>query len=288
MQQQTPPRRILVLGNAEKRGTAEYAESICSHLQDSGAEIVGIELSGADRIDPPAADVAIVLGGDGAILRAAMQLGEHQLPILGVNFGRLGFLAAINPEELCEACDQLMRGDFTLTEHVMLDVQLHRGGSPHPHFPGVRVLNELVISAGRPFRMIEVDLTVDRELVAKFQADGVILSTPIGSTAHSLSAGGPILSQTLPAVVITPICPHALTWRPLVESADRTFVLTCPNAAPGTTLVCDGHAQFPVTHDDEVIVRRSPAVFRLVRLRDYSPYTTLRAKLSWGSRQREG
>lgn len=276
-------RRFLILGNGRKDQVVDQAAAVRSLLENCGGTVVGFDLSGKELMEAHDAQLAIVLGGDGAILRAAHQMGSQQIPVLGVNLGRLGFLAELSPSEFLTVCPHVLAGDYGVSRHVMLECRLGRkenGGPPRVY----RALNEIVISAGPPFQITDVELSVDGELVTTFSGDGLIVSTPIGSTAHNLAAGGPILVQTLPAVVITPVCPHGLTWRPLVESAERTFVLRCPKATAGTTLIVDGHIQLPITPNHEITVSRSPVDFQLARIRGRGYYRTLSEKLHWGDR----
>jgi NAD+ kinase len=275
----TRPLRFLVLGNGEKPSVPEQADLLCRKIESAGASVEILDLSGDRSIEGHRGDIALVLGGDGAILRAAHQMGEHQVPVLGINLGRLGFLAEIGPDEIEDALPILLAGQHQVSRHVMLDCTT-RSADGKETFP---VLNEVVISAGPPFRITGIELSIDEEPVTTFFGDGLILSTPIGSTAHNLAAGGAILRQTLPAVVITPICPHALTFRPLVESSDRVFALRCPNPSEGATLIIDGFLQFPMKPIDEVIVERSKVDFQLARIPGKSYYRTLTTKLAWGS-----
>lgn len=273
------PKRFLILGNGEKPEVPKEAEAIREKLTGLGAVIDRFDLSGEGSLEDHQADAAIVLGGDGAILRAAHMMGERQVPVVGINLGRLGFLAETAPDESGHAFERLLAGEFAVSRHLMLDCHVDEAGARQTY----RALNEIVISAGPPFRITDVDLTVDDQLVACFNGDGLIISTPIGSTAHNLAAGGPILRQTLAAVVITPICPHSLTFRPLVESADRSFVLRCPNASEGATLIIDGFVQRPMKPIDRVTLERSPVEFLLARLPTRSYYDTLTEKLQWGT-----
>lgn len=245
-----------------------------------GATVVGFDLTGSTPIDGGIADLAIVFGGDGAILRAVNQMGTRPAPVLGVNLGRLGFLAAATPEQFFSACAGIANGNVDVASHLMLDCRLDGPNGLHRN----RCLNEVMISAGAPFIMTEVDLSIDGEAVTTFSGDGLILSTPIGSTAHSLAAGGPILRQGLEAVVITPVCPHTLTWRPLVEAANRKFELRVPNANEGTTLLIDGFIQIQIHPDDVIAVERSDVPFRLAYLKGQGYYQTLSQKLHWGDR----
>jgi NAD+ kinase len=144
-------------------------------------------------------------------------------------------------------------------------------------------LNEVVVHAGPPFHLIDLDLIVDGETVSRFSGDGLIVSTPIGSTGHSLSAGGPILGQELSAFVITPICPHTLTNRPVVDSADKVYTIVVRRAAAGTTLIVDGQVNVPLRTGQRIVVRRAPVTFGLVKVPGHTYYRTLREKLNWGS-----
>ena len=280
-------KRFLILGNGRKGSVVDYADRIRTLLESHGRVIDRVELDGSVPVTDHDADMAIVLGGDGAILRAAWQMGSRQVPVMGVNLGHLGFLADMTPTEFCSRFETIAAGDFEVTRHVFLHCDHRRRSEDGAvHEETFHALNEVKISAGPPFRIIDMVLSIDGEEVVTVGGDGLILSTPIGSTAHSLAAGGPILVQTLPAVVITPICPHALTWRSIVESSERTFALRVPNATAGTTLVIDGHIQRSLGVADEIVVRRAPFDFQLVRLKGRGYYPTLTEKLQWGSRPR--
>jgi NAD+ kinase len=225
------------------------------------------------------ADLALVLGGDGAILRAARQMGYQQRPVLGVNLGKLGFLADLRPDQVRSCFPHLVRGEFRVTRHLMFECDIE-GPDGRQTLLG---LNEVVLQTGPPFHMIDLDLAVDGEPVSRFSGDGLILSTPVGSTAHSLSAGGPILGQELDAFAITPICPHTLTNRPVVDSADKVYTVTVRRAADGTAVIIDGQYVMAVGVGHRVTVRRAPVRFQLVKVPGHSYYQTLRDKLRWGT-----
>jgi NAD+ kinase len=224
------------------------------------------------------ADLAIVLGGDGSILRAALQMRDRQMPILGVNLGKLGFLAAVSPEELPRVLPQVRLGEYRVVEHLMFRCTVLQNGQPVAETLG---LNEVAIFAGPPFSMLNADLYVDAELATTYACDGLIISTPVGSTAHSLSAGGPILRKTLSAFVICPICPHTLTVRPVVDAADRVYEVVVPQPSEGTTVVVDGRPLWRLTPSDRVRVVRAEPTFKLIETRGQSYYRTLRDKLGW-------
>ena len=220
-----------------------------------------------------------MLGGDGAILRAARQMGYRQTPVLGVNLGKLGFLADLSPDELRVCFPKVVRGEYRVTQHLMFECRVDTPAGERT----LLGLNEVVLLAGPPFHMIDLDLAVDGEPVSRFSGDGLILSTPIGSTAHNLSAGGPILGQELMAFVITPICSHTLTTRPVVDSADKVYTIAIQRSSPETRLILDGQEQIPVAAGHRVTVRRAPVSFGLVKVPGRSYYQTLRDKLRWGT-----
>src|SRR3954453_7100546 len=230
--------KLYVLGNARRPGATEEVERFLPMLRER-AEIVLVDLrQEADLGACACADVALVFGGDGAILRAARQMAYRQVPVLGVNLGRLGFLADLTSDEVRTYWPQILEQKFRVTRHLMFECTVEGPGEAPRTFLG---LNEVVFHTLPPFHMVDLDLAVDGVAVARFSGDGLIVSTPVGSTAHSLSAGGPILGQELPAFVITPICPHALTYRPVVDSADKTYTIVVQRATPDSTrLVVDG------------------------------------------------
>ncbi len=227
------------------------------------------------------ADLAIVFGGDGSILRAARQMGYEQIPVLGVNLGRLGFLAGIQPEDLDEVLPQVVARRHRIVKHLMFECSVHSGGVERSRTLG---LNETTVLAGPPYAMIEVQLFVDGELATTYSCDGLIVSTPVGSTAHNLAAGGPILEKSLQAFVVSPICPHTLTNRPVVDVAEQVYELAVPAPNDGTTLVVDGKVIGPVTAADRIRIDRSSAEFQLVETPGRGYYRTLREKLGWGGR----
>jgi NAD+ kinase len=270
--------RLLVLGNANKPRVRQEAEQLLPFLREH-AEVVVFDLYQSQDLSSVQADIALVLGGDGAILRAARQMGYRQTPVLGVNLGKLGFLADLNPKDLCACFPQVLQGEYRVTQHLMFECQVD-GPQGSRTFLG---LNEIAIQAGPPFNIIDLDLAIDGEAVSRFSGDGLILSTPIGSTAHNLSAGGPILGQELSAFVITPICPHALTSRPVVDSADKTYTISIGRATAGMAVIVDGQEIVPLTVNDRITVRRAPVTFGLVKVPGRSYFQTLRDKLRWGT-----
>ncbi len=238
-----------------------------------------------EEIEPPTqdADLAIVLGGDGAILRACRGFGARQMPIVGINLGRLGFLADLSPDEFRQQIHRLELHDYQVVHHLMLECEHRRADGSSRTYLG---LNEAAVHAGGSLSMIDVELSIGGVHVTTYSADGLIISTPVGSTAHSLSAGGPILQQDLQAFVVTPISPHTLSNRPLVDRADLEYRLTLPRVPEGVMLTIDGQIREPLHLGDEIIVRRAAVSFQLARLTGHSYYKTLNQKLGWGGQPR--
>jgi NAD+ kinase len=270
--------RVLVLGNGHRFGVPQAAERLLPFIREH-AEVVCIDLFQERSLCDTPADLTLVLGGDGAILRAARQMAYQQVPVLGINLGKLGFLADLTPDDVRECFPRVVRGEYRITEHIMFEC-IVTGQAGQRTQPG---LNEVALHAGPPFHMLELDLAVDGEQVTSYRGDGLIISTPIGSTAHNLSAGGPILGQELDAFVITPICPHTLTNRPVVDSAGKVYVITNRSPSESATVVVDGQEYVPLEPGCHVIVQRAPVRFRLVKVAGRSYYQTLRDKLRWGA-----
>jgi len=266
--------RFLILGNGAKHRVRETAERLSAAITALGSQVALCDLTRAADLSEIEADVALVLGGDGAILRAARQMGYRQRPVLAINLGRLGFLADLSPDEAVEALPGVIAGTFRATDHLMFICQRDA-----TEYLG---LNEVVIRSGPPFKMLDLELAVDGDTVSRFMGDGLIVSTPVGSTAHSLSAGGPILEQDLPAFVITPICGHTLTNRPLVDSADKVYSVRLGKLV-GAWLVVDGQDCGPLNPGAAVHVRRAPVTFQLIKAPGHTYYQTLRGKLRWGT-----
>ena len=272
-----------------------FARDQSPRVQNTWADLRGLVAQQADvevvaeattvdfDISGLSADLVVVLGGDGAILRACRLLGEHQIPILGVNLGRLGFLADLSPDEFRKEFGQIVDRRYTITEHLMFQCT-------HRHADGLAEtylgLNEVAVSSAASLRMIDILLTIDGERITTYSGDGLLVCTPVGSTAHSLSAGGPILRQDLSVFAITPICPHTLTNRPLVDSADCRYELTLPDAPEGVMLVIDGQIKLPWNPGDSVEIVRAPFTFKLARIPGHSYYKTLQRKLGWGTQPR--
>jgi NAD+ kinase len=275
--------KLYVLGNAHRPGVEEEARRMLPAIA-ACAEVLVVDLwQQRDLSELPLADMALVLGGDGAILRAARQMGYRQVPVLGVNLGRLGFLADLTPDEVCACLPRVQSGEYRITEHLMFECVVDFPAETNMPPRTCLGLNEVVVHSAPPAHMLELDLSVNGQIVTRFSGDGLILSTPVGSTGHSLSAGGPILSQELAAFVITPICPHTLTLRPVVDSADRHYSIAMAGRSEQALVLIDGQESIPLTRQHRVTVRRAPVSFRLVKVAGRSFYQTLRDKLRWGT-----
>jgi NAD+ kinase len=273
---------LYVLGNAQRPGVTEEAGRLLPFLRGQCQVVVFDLLQETDLSAYPPADLALVLGGDGAILRAARQMGYRQFPVLGVNLGRLGFLAELQPDELRACFARIACGEFRISKHLMLECLIETPGQPDDRRT-ILGLNEVVFHTMPPFHILDLNLEVDGDSATRFSGDGLIVSTPVGSTGHSLSAGGPILDQQLQAFVITPICPHTLTSRPVVDAADKTYTIAMGKDAGEAALIVDGQDVVTLTPRQRVTIRRAPVAFQLVRVRGHSYYQTLRDKLRWGA-----
>ena len=224
-------------------------------------------------------DLVVVLGGDGTLLSVARTLAGS-VPILGVNLGNLGFLTEINRGELYPAMVQVLAGKFRTEKRSLFDVELRReGNGPVLHY---RVLNDAVINKSALARIIQLTLTIDGHLVARFRADGLILSTPTGSTAYNLSAGGPILGALLGVAVLTPICPHALSLRPMVVPDTSRIEVTLETQREEVYLTLDGQEGTSMGYRDTVAITRSRASVKLIKVSERTFYDNLRGKLRWG------
>ena len=265
-------------------GDSQRAHAQIQQIRDlvsAHADIAGEFMDFVELPEDLPLDFGIVLGGDGSMLRAAKQVSAIELPVVGVNLGRLGFLAALSPDELAEHLPKICE-ERQIQNHLMFDCELWRDGELRDRCLG---LNEMAMLGGSPFSILDVNLFVDGELATTYSCDGLIISTPIGSTAHSLSAGGPILEKSLQAFVIQPISPHTLTVRPVVDSAERVFEIRVPQPNTGTSVVVDGRVWARrLTGDERIRVIRASASFRMIQVAQRSHYRTLREKLGWGGR----
>ena len=241
----------------------------------SGTRIEDSGLSVAETID-----LAVVVGGDGTMLHVARSLASYALPMIGINLGRLGFLTDLSADRMYEGLDELLRGEFTVDERIMLQVQISNG---RDNLNESIALNDVTLSKGNTGRMIEFETHVNSEPVGRTRGDGVIISTPTGSTAYALSAGGPILHPLLPAIVFAPICPHTLGHRPMVLDDSSIIELEILDlaGADGNVFI-DGLKQLAVSGNEIIRISRAETVTRMIRINSHNYFTALRSKLGWG------
>lgn len=225
------------------------------------------------------ADVLLILGGDGTMLNAARLAGERGIPILGVNMGGLGFLTEVRLEHLYPSLERVFANEYVLDERLMLGTHIHRHGETVAQ--GV-VLNDVVISKGTLARMIELRIAIQGQFVTNLRGDGLIVSTPTGSTAYSLSAGGPIINPAVRSLILAPICPHTLTHRPLIVPNDVEIEVSLTSKDEGAMATLDGQVGVAMTQGDTVALKVSEHRTRLIRFPESSYYGVLREKLKWG------
>lgn len=225
------------------------------------------------------ADLVLVLGGDGTMIAAARLMGHAEVPVLGINYGGLGYLAEFRIEEIYEALESILAGNYRLDRRVMLAVDLLRGDET---ITSNRVLNDVVINKSALARIIEIEAYLNQQFVNSFRADGLIVSTPTGSTAYNLSAGGPVIFPSMNAVVITPICPFTLSNRPIVVPDDAAVELRLKTDQEDVTLTLDGQVGFALKVEDRVMIHKSETTFNLVQPANRNYFDVLRDKLRWG------
>jgi len=279
-------RRVRVVAKRSSPEAVATAHELADWLTRKGLEVAVDESArpSAHDSEPLATaastpcDLVVVLGGDGTLLSVARNLTDDA-PILGVNLGTLGFLTEINRSELYPSLVEVLQEKFELEERSLLDVELYRDGGSPQRF---RVLNDAVVAKSALSRIIEISLRVDDHLVARYRSDGVIVSTPTGSTAYNLSAQGPILFPRLPVMVLTPICPHTLSLRPLVVPDSSRVEVTLETQREEVYLTLDGQEGTTLGFGDRVRATRSARTVHLVRTSGRTFYDGLRNKLHWG------
>ncbi len=224
-------------------------------------------------------DIVIVLGGDGTLISVARLIGSKGTPILGVNLGSLGFLTEVTLDEMYPLLEKILVGEMSMDERWTLDASVQRGDKELAKFT---VLNDVVINKGALARMILMETVIDSQYLNTYRADGLIISTPTGSTAYSLSAGGPIINPKVGAIIISPICPHSITNRPIVVREDVLVEVTIRSENEDVLVTLDGQEGFPLQYLDKVVVKKSENVIRLITSPDKDYYEVLRQKLRWG------
>jgi NAD+ kinase len=286
--------RLFIVANINKPQVRPALEGLLPWLKQR-VQIVGVDEECAGDWPNLQADCILVLGGDGTLLATARRLKGRAIPVMGINFGRLGFLADFTLQQFKPWFERMLQSGLPISRRSMLEVSVLPAGvecksaddeavGRHRTFHD-HVLNEVVVIAGPPFRMIDLELSADHEAEAtsgiRYSGDGVIIATASGSTAYNVAAGGPILSPSVDAMVITPLCPHSLSFRPLVLAMDNTLTVLAMRVNSGTTLACDGQSTTPVQVGQRVVIRRSPHQLLLVDNPDTKEWSVLAEKLHW-------
>ncbi len=282
--------RFRRIGLYAKPGDRELVPTLAAlrvHLIELGLEVI-LSASAAAALEMEEScatpeelarrcDLAVVVGGDGTFLSAARELVDHDVPLVGVNLGRLGFLVDISPERMLDALDEILQGRYLEDRRFLLEARI---GTRHRQL----ALNDVVLHKWNIARMIEFETWVDGHFVDSQRSDGIIISTPTGSTAYALSGGGPLLQPHLDAMVLVPICPHRLSNRPIVIHGDSEVVIdTCGRTDHDhVRITCDGQASLRLEEGERLVVRKHPRPIRLFHPRGHDHFDLLRAKLGWG------
>lgn len=275
----TPTPSVFIIANPEKRAALGAFEELRA-FAESRCRLIGAELghdaraavkSGANRI--------IVIGGDGTLIGIARSLGADQIPLIGVNVGKLGFLAEFSLDELKTVFGQVLTDESLVSRRTVLHVTVTSNGQARD---GGLAINDCVIQAGPPFRIIELGVSIDADQLTQVAGDGMIVCTPCGSTAHNLSAGGPIMQPDVHAIILTPLNPHSLTHRPLVVERESVIEIEAIRVNEGTTAIIDGQVSHPLAPGDRLVIRRFSHDFLLVRNPQYARWHKLKTKLHWG------
>ncbi len=281
-----------IISRPRRQDIALVVPPLVRWLQAHGARVAcdsetsdclgAIAVESRKREDLPAGnDLLIVLGGDGTLLSAARLSADHSVPILAVNLGSMGFLTTVAQDEMYSDLDEIFRGEHRISERVMLEAEIVRGGAVVKR---QIALNDAVLNKAALARIMDLELRVDGEYVTTYKADGLVFSTPTGSTAYSLSAGGPIVYPNVEAFVVTPICPHTLTHRPLVIPDSANIEVDFQSEDEAVFLTFDGQIGIELSRGDTVRMRKAARKLLLVRPARKSYYEILRSKLKWGER----
>lgn len=291
----TPFQTIGLIGKYADPGIADTLNTLCDYLRARARRVLldahsaqllsGNGFKVADRATLGAqSDLAIVVGGDGSLLNAARSLADCDVPLLGINLGRLGFLADVLPADMTQCLDAILDGEYQSEERLMLHTRIEREGQLVGE---ADALNDIVIHKWEVARMIELETYIDGRFVNTHRSDGLIVATPTGSTAYALSGGGPILHPALDTIVLVPICPHTLSYRPIVvAAASEIEVVINDNLPMQAQVTCDGQINLRLMPGDRVFIRRKARKIRLIHPGGYDYFDILRVKLGWGGPQR--
>lgn len=283
-------KRVGVFAKRNHPEAVEIARQVTAWLQERGIEVfhdkalaedLGIGPGYPGGSIPAMVNLIVVLGGDGTLISVARKVGDLRTPILGINLGSLGFLTEITLQEVFPVLEQVVRGDFTVSSRMMLDAVVRREGREVGRY---RVLNDVVINKGALARIIDMEASVDDVYLTTFKADGLIISTPTGSTGYNLAAGGPIIYPDLDCLVLAPICPHMLTNRPIIVSDKAIIQVEVKFQDQDVVFTADGQVGMPLQGGDVVEVRRSRSCTLLVKSPTKDYFQVLRTKLRWGER----
>ena len=282
-------RNIGIISRPRRSNLSEVVPPLLSWLEDRGIHVAYDQETASSLAEPSegrsreqvaaASDLLLVLGGDGTLLAAARVAAPRGIPILPINMGSLGFLTSFMVEELYPALEDILAGRLTISERVMLHAELERGNKI---LDKQTVLNEVVINKGALARMIELELSIDKDFVCRYRADGLIVASPTGSTAYSLSAGGPIVHPSVESFIITPICPHTLSDRPVVVGDASIIEVKLSVGTESVFLTLDGQKGIPLQATDRVRVSRAQQLLKLIQTPNKSYFQILRNKLKWG------
>jgi len=288
---------IKSIGVIVKRHQPDALETLCAlttWMSRRGITFVGLPEIEREQIEhqtgcpiqivsegemPARVDLMLVLGGDGTMIATGRMLGDNQTPVIGVNYGGLGYLAEFPIEELFPALEAILAGKYKVQQRLMLRVELWRG---EELITQNRVLNDVVINKSALARIIEIEASLNDQFVNSFRADGLIVATPTGSTAYNLSAGGPIIYPSMNAMVITPICPFTLSNRPIVVPDDSMIEVRLVTEKEEVALTLDGQVGFSLQAHDRILIRKSNTAFNLVQPPNRNYFEVLRNKLKWG------
>lgn len=277
-------KKVLIVGDTRKKKIKDTLKELVSWLKKR-AQTVPMDIAEAEQAALLEGDFAIALGGDGTFLRVSRMVSPFGIPIIGVHLGLFGFLAELTPEDMYSYLEKILRDEYEINTRMLLNCRLERDGRVVNESLGV---NDAVISRASLARLISIRLFIDEEDVTVYSSDGLVVSTPLGSTAHSLAAGGPILSPQMDAFVVSPICPHTLTNRPLVISAESRLEMEVGSEGAGVGLTVDGQVYEALEPGDMIRVERSDTRLKLVDAGIRSFYAVLREKLSWGGSAKYG
>jgi NAD+ kinase len=273
--------KLAIFGDRRRPNVAETISEFSNFIKNKATTIVNCGIDECTLESLKGANFAIVFGGDGSIIAAARQLGRTQVPVVGVNVGKLGYLAEFSVKELKDFFPRLRAGDTQIEKRMMLLCRVMKNGIERFRSSAV---NDVFITAGPPFRMIELKMLVDSQHLSDCISDGLVIATPTGSTAYNLSAGGPVLSQKMKGIVITPICPHSLSFRPIVIKYDSIIEVRGIRHNKGTTVSIDGQVSLALEPNDIVRVQREQQDFLVVNNPLGNEWDTLATKLGWAEK----